>query len=835
MNVVLYTAAIRIALLAIALLASVGALVAWRRRAAFLGTLAGVCALFAAGALVAELLVALAVRLDAPPSVRFNESRWVLLAPWRRTGLVLGGSAVVAIVALAWRAARRMLGWRRPFVIGLRAGAALAAFIMFIQPAIELRRVAREPNHIAVLVDDSASMTLRDADSGPTRFARALAVLKNSSTALAAWQQQHVIDFYAFSDTLRPLDLAALSSLPSDGASTQLRQALEGVRKRYNGPELAGVVVLSDGAAPTQFDGASDLAATRDFLRSLDARVHTLFMVTPGLRDVAIARVDADEFAFVRTAVKIDVVVRATPQLVERYPATIPVTLLLDGEAIRVKQVELPEKGGDVHVVFEVTPTLVGRYVYQVQVPQLPGEAVLTNNTATFLIRVIRDKVRVLQVSGQPSWDEKALRQMLRTNPNVDLISFFILRTQDDISMVPNDEMSLIPFPTRELFEQQLPSFDVIVLQNFEYMPYGIGEYLENLRAYVETGGGLVMLGGEQSFASGGYAGTPVAEALPVELAEPLDLASVVDTALFTPALTTAGASHPITALRFAASDNAATWRALPQLEGINLVERAKPQASVLAVHPTRKTRDGQPQPVIVVGGYGKGRSLAVTTDTLWRWGFVAAQQNGDDGRHYTKFWENAVRWLTGDPDSRNLQVETDAAQYDQGASVKVTVRLRGRDYQPVASGEVAVQLHAGVAAATAKEVATTRVVLDDEGQGVWPLATLPPGVYRLTARTKLDEREVIANEIFVVREVNREFEQPLGDAATLDTIALETMGTALANRTALPADLPFAAPRVVRVDQRTDVELWSRPGLLLVLLLLLGAEWLVRQRAGYV
>lgn len=100
---------------------------------------------------------------------------------------------------------------------------------------------------------------------------------------------------------------------------------------------------------------------------------------------------------------------------------------------------------------------------------------------ATFLIRVIRDKVRVLQVSGQPSWDEKALRQMLKSNPNVDLISFFILRTQDDISMVPNDEMSLIPFPTRELFEEQLPSFDVIVLQNFEYLPYGIGEYLENL------------------------------------------------------------------------------------------------------------------------------------------------------------------------------------------------------------------------------------------------------------------------------------------------------------------------------------------------------------------
>ena len=131
-----------------------------------------------------------------------------------------------------------------------------------------------------------------------------------------------------------------------------------------------------------------------------------------------------------------------------------------------------------------------------------------TNNTRSFVVRVIRDKIRVLQVSGAPSWDVRALRQMLKSNPNVDLISFFILRTQDSISLVPNDEMSLIPFPTRELFEQQLPSFDLIILQNFEFRPYGIGDYLENIRSYVEGGGGLAMLGGAVSFSAGGYFGT---------------------------------------------------------------------------------------------------------------------------------------------------------------------------------------------------------------------------------------------------------------------------------------------------------------------------------------
>src|SRR2546430_9531470 len=140
---------------------------------------------------------------------------------------------------------------------------------------------------------------------------------------------------------------------------------------------------------------------------------------------------------------------------------------------------------------------------------------------------------------------------MLKSNPNVDLISFFILRTQDDVSLVPNDEMSLIPFPTRELFEQQLPSFDLIILQNFEYLPYGIGPYLEDIRSYVEGGGGLAMLGGAQSFTSGGYFGTPVAAALPVELYGPVDSRPVLGAQRVAPQLTQACILQPVTVPRY--------------------------------------------------------------------------------------------------------------------------------------------------------------------------------------------------------------------------------------------------------------------------------------------
>jgi hypothetical protein len=540
-NIVLFSSLVRYALAGIAALMLIATVVAVRRGKGGLGAALGVVALLSGGALAAEALVALTVKLAAPSTTDFNEYRWVMLAPWGRLGLALGAVAVIAIVALSWRASRGAPAWRRATMIGLRAGAAVAAAVVFLEPAVELRQVAREPNRIAIVIDDSRSMALREARSGPDRAGRVRAMLAGSADTLAAWAVDHKLDFYTFSETLNATTLQALATATAQGKATLMRKALDQVRGRYEGRDLAGIVLISDGASTGGLSEDAGAGAVRDFLRSLDTRVHTVWAGRPGLKDVAVARVNADEFAFVRTVVRIDAVIRTTGLLARR----VPVTLSTDGQPLRQKLVDLPAGEQEVTVTFEVTPPRVGRYVYEIAVPVAAGEAVTENNARSFVVRVIRDKIRVLQVAGQPGWDVRALRQMLKSNPNVDLISFFILRTQDDITLVPNDEMSLIPFPTRELFEHQLPSFDLIILQDFEYLPYGIGDYLENIRSYVEGGGGLAMLGGAASFSSGGYHGTPVAAALPVELYGPFDRGALLDTQKFSPVLTDAGALHP--------------------------------------------------------------------------------------------------------------------------------------------------------------------------------------------------------------------------------------------------------------------------------------------------
>ena len=292
-----------------------------------------------------------------------------------------------------------------------------------------------------------------------------------------------------------------------------------------------------------------------------------------------------------------------------------------------------------------------------------------------------------------------------------------------------------------------------------------------------------------------------------------------------------------MTSLRYAADDNLAAWKALPQLEGVNLVAGAKPDATVLAVHPRLKTKTGKPMPVIVAGEYGKGRSLAITTDTLWRWGFVAAARPGDDGRQYTKFWENSIRWLIQDPDLRNLHVDSDAVEYVPGAPVRVTVRLLGRDYQPLAErrGLARASSAAPIRHAPSR---SRRPKLDGRRRrhrGRTSSAACRPASTASQGHATIAGREVDASDIFLVREGGTELDRPVGDKATLEAIAA---GHRRRARSApideLPPSLAFDPPRIVRVDRRTDVELWSRPGLLILVVGLLGLEWLLRQRSGY-
>jgi hypothetical protein len=191
------------------------------------------------------------------------------------------------------------------------------------------------------------------------------------------------------------------------------------------------------------------------------------------------------------------------------------------------------------------------------------------------------------------------------------------------------------------------------------------------------------------------------------------------------------------------------------------------------------------------------------------------------------------MRWLIQDPDLRNLHIDSDAVEYAPDSPVRLQVRLSGRDYQPLPNGKVDLVIKRGADPARAEQVAKASVTTGDDGTAAHELAGLAPGVYRAYASAVIAGKTVDASDIFLVREGGTELDRPTGDRAMLEKLAAGTGGSALGPVDELP-DVDLDPPRIVRVDRRTDIELWSRPGLLFLIIGLLGLEWLLRQRSGY-
>jgi hypothetical protein len=182
-----------------------------------------------------------------------------------------------------------------------------------------------------------------------------------------------------------------------------------------------------------------------------------------------------------------------------------------------------------------------------------------------------------------------------------------------------------------------------------------------------------------------------------------------------------------------------------------------------------KSSGDGKPAPVLVAGEAGKGRTLALLTDSAWNWGFFAAGE-GDDGRAFQRFWENAIRWLVRDPALTLLRLELDRLEYRRNQPIAVRVRAMHADYSPAPAVEVVLTVVSTAAPADAEPARTLRATTDADGEAHVDVGTLPPGAYRLTGRANIDARSVTHDETFVVRAGGPE----LDDVAARDKVLRE-------------------------------------------------------------
>jgi hypothetical protein len=284
--------------------------------------------------------------------------------------------------------------------------------------------------------------------------------------------------------------------------------------------------------------------------------------------------------------------------------------------------------------------------------------------------------------------------------------------------------------------------------------------------------------------------------------------------------------------MRLAAGDgpNAAAWEALPALPGLNLTRPLPPgQGSAVLLEAPGTLVDGRPAPIVAVREAGRGRSLAVTADSTWTWGFLAAE-SGRGGRAHQRFWLNALRWLVRDPGTDALQITPDERAVEPGAPVGLTLSLRGADFSPAAGHKVRVELVGEDGKAAVRGEAITGI----DGEARLELLPPAPGAYRIVARSEDAGSAETGSAAVAVRGTGPED----ADAAPRPELLRAVAGATGGGFSQLPGGaLPKLAlhdPERVEIGRRKDVPIWDRGWVLAALAATLATEWVLRRRFGY-
>ncbi|MFU8863457.1 MAG: hypothetical protein ACNA7O_06045 [Rhodobacterales bacterium] len=501
------------------------------------------------------------------------------LLPWAVLAVLGAVVAVAAILALV----RGLSGWALRLLAGLVVLAALSG------PSWQEEDRAPLSDIVLMLVDDSASQAL---GARAERTAEAADALEARLTARTNTEVRRI----------------QVPDGEGDSGTLMMTSLNDALAQEPRG-RISGIVALSDGIVH-DMDRAPDLPAP----------LHLLHTGLPDDWDRRLIVENAPAFAILGEPVMLTLRVEdmgAAPEGVTHAPLDISV----DGEEPQRFEIEIGRS-------FELPVTLphAGRNVIQFTVPAAEGELTDRNNTALVQINGVRDRLRVLLVSGQPHAGGRTWRNLLKSDSSVDLVHFTILRPPDKQDGVPVSELSLIAFPTRELFMEKIEDFDLIIFDRYKRRGILPSLYLENVANYVRNGGAVLVAAGPDFATASSLYRSPLSTVLPAR-----PTARVIEEG-YVPQITDLGQRHPVTA--GLAPDGEESWgRWLRQVD-------LEPEAGNVVMSGI------DDRPLLILDRVDEGRIALLASDQAWLW-----DRGFEGGGPQLELLRRLAHWMMKEPE----------------------------------------------------------------------------------------------------------------------------------------------------------------------------------------
>jgi hypothetical protein len=565
----------------------------------------------------------------------------------------LAAFGVVLFALLLWRARRGAL---------LRALAYAMLLLAIANP--HLKQEDREPLNdvLAVVVDDTQSQAIAGRDP------RTEAIRKDLEERLKTFPNLDVRWIHS-----------ASTSGDGDRDGTMLFTDLAKGLADVPPDRLAGVIMLTDGNVHDVPGNAAALG--------FDAPVHALLTGKPGEFDRRLEVLRAPRFGLVGGEQPVEVkVTETTPGDAK----SVKLTVTRQGEPPSAKTVRIGEK-----VDIPVKVDHAGPNIVEIEAEAAPGELTTVNNRAVLTVEGVRENMRVLLVSGEPHAGERTWRNMLKSDAAVDLVHFTILRPPEKQDGTPINQLSLIAFPTRELFQEKLDQFDLIIFDRYQRRGVLPLLYLENVAHYVERGGAVLVSAGDDYASPLSLYRTPLGEVLPA-----VPSGRVVEEP-FKPTLTDLGQKHPVTRDLAGAKGDQPSWG-----RWFRVVDVDPRDAEVLM-------KGAEGKPLLVLGERGQGRVALLLSDHIWLWA-----RGYEGGGPYTDLLRRLAHWLMKEPDLEEEMLKATS----RGQTLNIERRSIKDTIEPVT--------------ATAPSGKEETVTLDKAEPGLWrkSMTAGEQGVYRISS-----------------------------------------------------------------------------------------------------